>query len=114
MAAGSYDDCSKSGGCERQRHLTANRHLELAVGDRQRFLRPLEVRGERHTGANLILRKTVLGDLNARATFRYALENQLYDYRRGEGTTLAVVGVAADAQVSGLGRAPGARDALHR
>ncbi|MDO8502798.1 MAG: SusC/RagA family TonB-linked outer membrane protein [Gemmatimonadaceae bacterium] len=52
-----------------------------------------ETQHQYNTGSNLILRKTFLSDLNTRATFRYGYENQLYDYRRGEGTTLAAVGV---------------------
>jgi len=52
-----------------------------------------ETQHQYNTGANLILNRTFFGDLNSRATFRYSFENQLYDYRRGQGTTLAVVGV---------------------
>lgn len=52
-----------------------------------------ETQHQYNTGANLILRHSFFTDFNTRATFRYAFENQLYDYRRGQGTTLAAVGV---------------------
>ncbi len=52
-----------------------------------------EVQNQYNTGADLILKHTFLSDFNTRATFRYGFENSLYDYRRGQGNTLAVVGV---------------------
>ncbi len=52
-----------------------------------------ELQNQYNTGADLILKHSYFNDFNARATFRYGFENQLYDYRRGQGTTLAVVGV---------------------
>ncbi|HUQ47970.1 MAG TPA: SusC/RagA family TonB-linked outer membrane protein [Gemmatimonadaceae bacterium] len=52
-----------------------------------------EMQNQYNTGADLVLKKTMWTDFNTRATFRYGYENSLYDYRRGQGTTLAVVGV---------------------
>ncbi|MDP9177864.1 MAG: SusC/RagA family TonB-linked outer membrane protein [Gemmatimonadota bacterium] len=46
-----------------------------------------------NTGANLVLRKTLFGDFNARTTLRYSYEDSDYGYRRGQGSTLAVVAV---------------------
>ena len=58
------------------------------------FLRKQSEQQQQYNGStNLTLRKTFFGDLDARTTFRYLYEQANYDYRRGEGGTLAAVGV---------------------
>ncbi|MEO5590793.1 MAG: SusC/RagA family TonB-linked outer membrane protein, partial [Gemmatimonadaceae bacterium] len=52
-----------------------------------------EVQHQFNAGSLLTLRHSFLTDLNVTSTFRYGLENQLYDFRSGQGTTLAVAGV---------------------
>jgi TonB-linked SusC/RagA family outer membrane protein len=52
-----------------------------------------ESQNQFNTGSSLVLRKTFFSDFNTRATFRYGYEDQLYDYRRGNGNGLAVVDV---------------------
>jgi len=58
------------------------------------FLRKqTEQQQQYNASTNLVLRKTLFGDFNTRATFRYLYEDANYDYRRAEGGTLQVIGV---------------------
>ena len=52
-----------------------------------------EQQNQYNTGTSLTLTHTFLSDFNTRTSFRWGYEDQLYDYRRGQGNGLAVVDV---------------------
>jgi len=88
----SYDGANTSADQFRDKGFRDTQGAEKALN--RGFLRKqTEQQQQYNTSTNLVLTKTLFGDFNTRATFRYLYEQAKYDYRRAQGGTLAAVGI---------------------